>query len=266
MIADSHARRVILDIVERLKKEYQPEKIILFGSYAYGQPTRDSDIDLFIIKDTAEPPFYRGITVRRICHDPHRHVPFEPLVVTPSEWAERLEMGDPFFEEIRDKGQVLYAVESNGAISETRDVAMVRETGEGYVTQSDKESRLPKDWFAKAAKDLKRVDALLAIDDDEDAGFHLQQAAEKYLKGYLLGRGWKLKRTHDLDELLDEALKHDSQFETFREACRFADQYYTFERYPFPLIAVPPRAELESAIAKIRELIAYIIRQTPAEQ
>lgn len=44
---------------------------------------------------------------------------------------------------------------------------------------SAKESLLPKDWFAKAAQDMKRVDALLAINDDEGAGFHLQQAAEK---------------------------------------------------------------------------------------
>lgn len=53
---------------------------------------------------------------------------------------------------------------------------------------SAKESRLPKDWFAKAAQDMRRVDALLAINDEEGAGFHLQQAAEKYLKGYLFTR------------------------------------------------------------------------------
>ena len=46
---------------------------------------------------------------------------------------------------------------------------------------SAKESLLPKDWFAKAAQDMKRVDALLVINDEEGAGFHLQQAAEKYL-------------------------------------------------------------------------------------
>ena len=109
MIADSHARRVIDDMVARLKKEYQPEKIILFGSYAYGQPARDSDIDLFIIKDTTESPFQRRITVRRICHAPDHHIPFQPLVLTPSEWAERLGMGDPFFLEIQRKGETLYA-------------------------------------------------------------------------------------------------------------------------------------------------------------
>ncbi len=109
MNADSHARRVIDDIVARLKKEYRPERIILFGSYAYGKPTRDSDIDLFIIKKTSESPFERRITVREICHAPDHHIPFQPLVVTPSEWSAHLKMGDPFFGEIQAKGEILYA-------------------------------------------------------------------------------------------------------------------------------------------------------------
>ncbi len=124
------------------------------------------------------------------------------------------------------------------------------------------ESHLPRDWFAKDAKDLRRVEALLAIDDDEGAGFHLQQAAEKYRKGYLLGRGWQLKRTHDLDVLLDEASAHDPHFETFREACRFAGEFYVSERYPFPLASVPPRSELETAIQGIRALIDHIVQET----
>ena len=61
-----------------------------------------------------------------------------------------------------------------------------------------RESLLSEDWFDKAAQDMRRVEILLAADDVEGAGFHLQQAAEKYLKGYLLGKGWALKRTHDL--------------------------------------------------------------------
>jgi len=40
--------------VERIKKEYQPEKTILFGSYAWGEPDKHSDLDLFIIKETQE--------------------------------------------------------------------------------------------------------------------------------------------------------------------------------------------------------------------
>lgn len=127
---------------------------------------------------------------------------------------------------------------------------------------SRKESLLPKDWFAKAAQDMKRVDALLAINDEEGAGFHLQQAAEKYLKGYLLGRGWQLKRTHDLDDLIDDALQFDARFELFRKASRFSGEFYVSERYPFPLASTPPRKKLDAAIEKIKEMIAYIVQQT----
>lgn len=40
----------IKKITNQIKKKYKPEKIILFGSFAYGEATKDSDVDLFIIK------------------------------------------------------------------------------------------------------------------------------------------------------------------------------------------------------------------------
>jgi len=109
MIADEEVRRTILEIVEKIKREYQPEKIILFGSYAYGTPDRDSDIDLLIIKDTQERPIDREVAVTRMVSDPKRLIPFEPIVLTPKEVNERLEIGDQFIREILQKGEVLYA-------------------------------------------------------------------------------------------------------------------------------------------------------------
>jgi hypothetical protein len=47
---------IIPDILEKIVAGYAPRKVILFGSYAYGEPDEDSDIDLLIIKDTNEPP------------------------------------------------------------------------------------------------------------------------------------------------------------------------------------------------------------------
>ena len=88
---------------------YQPEKIILFGSYAYGQPDADSDLDLLIIKKTSERFIERWINVRQIVSDPERSIPFEPIVLTPDEVQERLAAGDQFVEEIIKKGEVLYA-------------------------------------------------------------------------------------------------------------------------------------------------------------
>ena len=96
-------------IVRQLVDAYRPEKIFLFGSYAYGWPNADSDLDLLIIKKTSERFIDRWISVRQIVSDPQRSIPFEPLVLTPEELKERLAMGDQFIKEIVTKGEVLYA-------------------------------------------------------------------------------------------------------------------------------------------------------------
>jgi len=109
MVASEKARQIIQDILEKLMTGYAPQKVILFGSYAYGDPTPDSDIDLLIIKETPERFIDRWVTVRRILSDPKRMVPLETLVLTPQEVSKRLTVGDQFLAEIMEKGEVLYA-------------------------------------------------------------------------------------------------------------------------------------------------------------
>ena len=109
MVKDKKLRKLILDIVDKIKKEYQPEQIILFGSYAYGEPTEDSDIDLFIVKDTDKRRVDRYVEVSRLIYEPGRHISISPLVYTPGEIEERLALGDDFVEEVLTKGEVLYA-------------------------------------------------------------------------------------------------------------------------------------------------------------
>jgi len=96
-------------IIRRIVADYRPDKIILFGSYAYGEPSGESDLDLLIIKQTSERFIDRWIHVRKIVSDPKRVIPFDPLVLTPREIEERLAIGDQFIEEIIAKGEVLYA-------------------------------------------------------------------------------------------------------------------------------------------------------------
>lgn len=110
MNRDTENRAVIQEIVQRLVAGYAPEKIILFGSYAYGQPDADSDIDLLIIKATQERFFERLDTVRRVATGTHPHTPFEPIVLTPEEVEQRLKVEDQFLTEILQKGEVLYAI------------------------------------------------------------------------------------------------------------------------------------------------------------
>ena len=109
MRASREAQEIIQDILEKLRTSYAPQKVILFGSYAYGTPQPDSDIDLLIIKETSERFIDRWVTVRRILSDPERTVPLETLVLTPQEVERRLAIGDQFLAEILDKGEVLYA-------------------------------------------------------------------------------------------------------------------------------------------------------------
>lgn len=95
-------------MVEKIKREYQPEKIILFGSYAWGKPTKHSDIDLFIIKDTTARGIDRAVEVRKILDEENAMFPLDVLVYTPNEMKRRLEIGDDFVKDIIDKGKILY--------------------------------------------------------------------------------------------------------------------------------------------------------------
>lgn len=109
MVVNEATQNLLDEIVEKIVKEYQPEKIILFGSYAYGTPDRDSDIDLLIIKRTKDRPIDRRVAVSTIVSDPKLLTPIEPIVLTPEEIKTGQEIGDQFLKEILTRGRLLYA-------------------------------------------------------------------------------------------------------------------------------------------------------------
>lgn len=99
---------IIRRITKKIANRYKPEKIILFGSYAYGKPRKDSDIDLLIIKKTRARHIDRAIKVREIIKDENRFVAIEPLIYAPREIKKRLKIEDDFIKTIMEKGVVLY--------------------------------------------------------------------------------------------------------------------------------------------------------------
>jgi predicted nucleotidyltransferase len=107
--AKGAVRKAILRMVEKIRVGYDPERVILFGSYAYGEPTEDSDIDLFIVKDDPRPPIDRRLAVKRLLRDENRAYALQVLVFRPGELEERLAWGDDFLQEIVSAGEELYA-------------------------------------------------------------------------------------------------------------------------------------------------------------
>jgi predicted nucleotidyltransferase len=108
MTTNPRFKKIIAEIVDRISEGYSPKKVILFGSYAYGEPTEDSDIDLLIIKNTDKKPLDRWIEVKRLLRDISRTVPVSPLVYTEKEIEQRVAIKDFFIEEIFETGEILY--------------------------------------------------------------------------------------------------------------------------------------------------------------
>jgi predicted nucleotidyltransferase len=95
----------ITSVVDQIRQLFKPEKIILFGSYAYGQPRPDSDVDLLVIMDTSQKETEQAI---RICQTIHCDYGLDLIVRTPASLARRLALGDLFLQEVMARGKTLY--------------------------------------------------------------------------------------------------------------------------------------------------------------
>jgi predicted nucleotidyltransferase len=106
-IADSTAKRraYIRKMCRRIAEKFKPEKIILFGSYAYGKPTLESDVDLLVVMPFEDSPFHQAHKIRRRLN---LALPMDLLIYTPAEIQYRLEIGDSFVREIVERGKVMY--------------------------------------------------------------------------------------------------------------------------------------------------------------
>ena len=98
--------QAIRAVVQQIAEKFQPERIILFGSYAYGDPRPESDVDLLVIMDT---PLRNREQAVQIARAIEYHFGLDLLVRSPQQLAERLALGDFFLQEVIERGQVCYA-------------------------------------------------------------------------------------------------------------------------------------------------------------
>ena len=98
--------KAIRRVVETIRDEYQPEKIILFGSRIWGEPDEDSDLDVLVIKESEKREAERIREVSRLVRP--RPLALDILVKTPQEIRQRLAIGDDFIRGIMTQGRVAY--------------------------------------------------------------------------------------------------------------------------------------------------------------
>ncbi len=97
--------RDIRAVGRRIGRTFSPDRVILFGSYAYGHPTEDSDVDLLVIMPFEGHPVHQSVKIRLGMDIPF---PADILVRTPRMVRDRLAIGDPFMKDILEGGKVLY--------------------------------------------------------------------------------------------------------------------------------------------------------------
>jgi len=176
----------IQEYSDRIAAEFKPERIILFGSYAYGTPTADSDVDLLVVMRFEEDSARKATEIRQV-----------------------VRAGFPVDLLVRPQPKLSSGL--NGTI--------------GSCARSSKRERsfmqpLTTEWIAKAEGDFvsatREMRARKAPNYDA-ACFHAQQCAEKYMKARLQEANISFPRTHDLEVLLDLLLRIEPGWSTLRQ-------------------------------------------------
>lgn len=120
------------------------------------------------------------------------------------------------------------------------------------------DSPYAEDWLKVARRDWHRLHVLLNDGDADGAGFFLQQTMEKYRKAFLLRHGWKLKKVHTLQSLLDEAAAFAPRVAALRPVCERVSGFYIGERYPSVGVEGLQIEDIRRELSEARLLITAI--------
>jgi len=124
------------------------------------------------------------------------------------------------------------------------------------------------EWLYKADQDFGFAEKSLEkgnLPYFDQISFLLHQAAEKYLKAYIVKFGLKFEKQHDLEKLLEIIIGHDSSLAELKEACRLLTPFYFETRYPGAGLVLN-REKAEEAMAQVRKIQAIIREELGIEK
>ena len=219
-------REEIQATCDDIVQEFTPLQVTLFGSYAYGTPTEDSDVDLLVVMDIPKSEFRnKAIEIRQRIPSSFS---LDLLVRSPEEIAYRVAYNDWFLREITEKGDFLYGSDVYDDIRNRQSMPKVP------TNREDCMNPLTQERIEKAEEDYNM--AQLARESSRtfhnSICFYAQQCIEKYLKAWLQEANLLVPRTHNLEELLTLILPTLPVWSHWQPDFKIITDYAVDSRYP----------------------------------
>ena len=227
MISTQQIQATCDDIV----REFAPLQVILFGSYAYGTPTEDSDVDILVVMAVLQSETrHQELEMKKRIPTQFR---LDLHVRSAQEIAYRVSHNDWFLREVLEKGDVLYEIQDappNNGRPHLAEKALVPVWEDGSMNP------LTMELVEKAEGDYITVQSMLpqiGIRTIPDIiCFHAQQCIEKYLKAWLQEANIRPPRTHDLNQLLTLIVPAHPEWRKWQRDFEAFGKYAVDGRYP----------------------------------
>jgi HEPN domain-containing protein/predicted nucleotidyltransferase len=215
---------VIRRFARQVAERFHPDQIILFGSYAYGTPHGESDVDILVVM----PCYDQRTQAARICWQIPALFPVDLHVRTPKEMKWRLAEGELFLTEVVSKGKILYR--SGKEYNYTGWIAHPP----SLLSSQGKMKRVTGEWVKQAEGHflVARLGKRQKTPAHDSVCFHCQECAKKYLKGLLEEFELRVSKTHDLDELLTRLQPHYPTLRSLRRGLHFLKDFGSDLLYP----------------------------------
>ena len=246
------SRQEIQVTCDDIVREFAPLQVILFGSYGYGTPTENSDVDLLVVMAISESETRRQASEirRRI---PHRF-PIDLLVRSPEEIAYRLSYNDWFLREITEKGEVLYGT------ADPWQRAFVRYSAtcpDALEKEKDAMNPLTVEWIQRAEGDntIMHQNYHSSNPIHDAICFHAQQCIEKYLKAWLQESNIPFTRTHDLERLLSLIIPTLPDWEVWQADFSTISEHAVDFRYPGKAAAATDAQHAIETCVRVRQAV-----------